>query len=753
MNPNNPQQPSRGGPPGGPPGLGGGGAGGVAPPAINPMKLLVKYKYILVASVVLGIIVGFASFIGLRRLSPRFTATVIFEALPVEDSVEDISVANIDSDEMDRFIGTQVATMRSDRVLRKVVSDPRLLQEARDWASQYMRGGQIDVIKAFEDIQDQVNAGAIPDTFLINLRASAGNPQDAAGLVRMVKEAYLSTLVTGFNRDIVSRRSSLSDSLDQTTNQINELTARKARLVREERIDSVNSDQSATAAQLALVNSELIRIQQQLEAMRVMRAEDQAQLDRETGIEYDSTLRAEVEQNPLIQNFKQQLKSFETRLLSLKSDGYQPEHRAYKRTVNQIEAHERKIEKAREELLRDRFEARLSGTIRTIAQFEAQQADLQTQKEEHEEKLTELTRITEEIKDIDRQIAAMITRQSEQESALSDLRSSAALQSSQRVRVYQSETLPDSPSFPKLVIIVPAGVLVISGLTAGLIFLYEFLDQRVKSASDIRSIARVRALGSIMHLSEDPSKPERIERVCIDHPGSVLAEHVRQLRTVLAKQMQGDGLSTLVISGVMPGSGATTLIANLAFAGAGAGQRVAVLDANVRRPRIHEMFGLEQGEGLGEILKLGRDLDDRVHRVEGGPDVILAGAREHRSPDMLSGAAMRGLLDTLKSRYDLVLIDAAPAVVSGDATVLANQADATMLVARAMSEKKGQVARVSREMGDCRARFLGVVVNAVQSSAGGYMGKNIRTAFAYHTSTEQDAEADTEKGQKPRDAA
>jgi len=744
MNPSNPQQPHRGGPPGP-----GGGAGAVAPPAINPMKLLVKYKFVLVASVVVGVFVGFGALIALRRFAPKYTAMVIFEALPVENAVDEISVANIDDDEMDRFIGTQVATIRSDQVLRKVISDPRLLQEAPQWSKKYLRGGQVDVIKAFEDIKNQINAGAIPETFLINLRATAGNPQDAAGLVKMVKEAYLSTLITGFNRDIVSRRGSLRDSLDQTVNQIDELTARKARLVREERIDSVNSDESATAASLALVNAELVRIQQTLEAMRVMRAEDQAQLDRETGIEYDSTLRAEVEQDPLIQSFKQQLKSFETRLLSLKSDGFQPEHRAYKQTVNQIEAHERKIEKAREELLRDAFEARLAGTIRTIAQFEAQQADLQTQKEELEEKLTELTRITEEIKDIDRQIVAMINRQSEQEAALANLQSSAALQSSQRVRVYQSETVPDEPSFPKFIVVVPAGVFVVCGLTAGLIFLYEFLDQRVKSTSDIRSLARVRALGSIMLASEDPSRPERIERVCIDHPGSVLAEHVRQLRTVLTKQMQSEGHKTLVVSGVMPGSGATTVISNLAFASVGAGLRVAVLDANVRRPRIREMFGLDRGEGLGEILALGRDPDACVRTIENGPDVITAGSREHRTPDQLSGQRMRALLEALKDRYDLVLIDVAPTVVSGDATVLANLADATMLVARAMSEKKGQVARVAREMGECRGRFLGVVVNAVQSAAGGYMGKNIRTAFAYH----KKAEDDELKDEKPRDAA
>ena len=497
------------------------------------------------------------------------------------------------------------------------------------------------------------------------------------------------------------------------------------------------------------MNGELLEIQKQLEAMRVMRAEDQAQLDRETGIEYDSTLRERVEQNQLILTFKQELKSLETRLMSLKADGYQPAHRMYKQVVNQIESHERKIEKAREELLREAFESRLSGTIRTINQIEAQEADLLTQKEELEEELTELTRISEEIQDIDRQIQAMIARRSEQESALSELQSSAALESSQRVRVAESESVPDSMSFPKLIMMVPAGVVVVLGATAGIVFLIEILDQRVKSASDVRALPRVRSLGSVMDASEDPTKPEDIGSACATAPGSVLAEHVRQLRTTIAKDMQRDGLKSLVVTSAMPGSGASTIIANMAHASVNAGQRVLVVDANVRRPAMHDIFGVELGKGLGEIVTGEAQTTECVRTIDGGPDLITVGGRSKCRPEHLSGRRMSDLVDELGSSYDLVLIDVSPAVVAGDAAVLANIADSSILVARALSEKKGQVARVARELGECRGRFMGVVVNAVQSAAGGYMGKNIRTAFAYQSAEASGSGPDP----KPRNAA
>ena len=122
------------------------------------------------------------------------------------------------------------------------------------------------------------------------------------------------------------------------------------------------------------------------------------------------------------------------------------------------------------------------------------------------------------------------------------------------------------------------------------------------------------------------------------------------------------------------------------------------------------------------------------------------GTKKNRQVERISGHHMKELLASVRDQYDIVLIDVAPAIVAGDAMILANMVDSSMLVVRAMSEKKGQVARVARELDECRAELLGVLVNAVQSAAGGYMRQNIRTAFNY-----REVEETTKK--KPKDSA
>ena len=711
-------------------------AGAAAGVSIDPFKLLHKYKFVLVLSVFVGIVVGVISHIAFSRLAPTYTSEVIFVCSPAEETVEVISVANVDETEMERFIGTQVVNIKDTSNLSRVVTDPRLLSFAPKWSEGYMNGGNIDIVSALKDLEDMVSAYSIPNTFLIRLAVKTRDKNDAAGLATMVKDAYLGNLNRLTQHDVNQRRKAIQDSIQATNIAIAELTGQKVRLVREERIDSIESDESTASGQLRLINSELLGIQQTLEALTVLRANDDAQLQRDTGIEYDSTLRAQIEESVMMLTFKQEVKRLETSLVALQSTGIQPEHRQYKQTVAQIDAHMRKIEDAREELLREAFESRVQSTIITLQQLRAQEAELFTQKEALEEKLTELTRIGEEISDIDRQIDARISQMGEQEKARSDLDAAAGLTSAQRVEVQGPATVPDLPTFPILFVMVPAGMFIVVGLTVGVIVLFEVLDQRIQSASDIRMIPRTPSLGVLLDACEDPSTPKTVCTAFADAPGSVFAEHIRQLRTGVGAAMNRSGHHSMVVVGAMPQSGATSVITNLAHSFVANGTRTLIIDANIRRPGVHTALGLSAGPGLSDVLAGESSLDSCVTKIEDNLSVLQVGSSKNRMAEQLSSQKMKQLLQKTRDEYDLVLIDVAPAVVAGDAMILANMVDASMLVVRAMSEKRGQVARVSRELNESGAEFIGVLVNAVRSSAGGYMRKNIRTSFNYRNAEE-----------------
>ena len=558
-------------------------AGGGGAASIDPIKLLHKYKLVLVGSVFIGMVIGVVAHKLLSKFAPVYTAKITFACSPVEESIGDIDVAKVDEVEMERFIGTQVATLKSQLILSKVISDPRLQDLAPKWSSHYVQKGSIDIVDAYKDFEGMVSVSAVPKTYLIRLSVSAGDKNDAAGLVTMVKDAYQGNLDTVYKREIIARRKAIRDSIQATDTQIRDLTAKKIRYVQDERIDSIDSAQSATANLLGLVNGQLLNVVQTIEAMEVIKSNDEAQLQRDTGIEYDSSLREIVEQSPMMQTFKQELKRLETLLVGLQADGIKPDHRQYRQLSNQIDAHKRKLESTREEMLREAFEARVNNTAVSIQQLHAQAEELTQQKTSLEEKLTELTRIGEEIADVDRQIEAKIQQMSLQEIELADLQAASAMTSAQRVSVVEDATVPDLPTFPQWFIMIPAGTIIVVGLTCGLILLFELADQRIKSASDIRSIPRVRPLGIIMDASEDPESPESVHTVFADHPNSVLSEHFRQLRTTITSSMSKADHHSLLVAGTIPQSGATAIITNLASACVATHLKTLIIDANMRK--------------------------------------------------------------------------------------------------------------------------------------------------------------------------
>jgi len=421
-----------------------------------------------------------------------------------------------------------------------------------------------------------------------------------------------------------------------------------------------------------------------------------------------------------------------------------PEHRDFRAVEAQITSTEQELQNAREEELSKIFNAQLDDARQKLAQYGAQASDLLRQREDLRLELTDLTRILADIEDLDARISQMITSRTELEIDLRSVTATGRAERGPRVQVIQGERKPNRISFPNIYVMIPAGVLLTCSLVGGLIVVREVLDQRVKSPADVAMIPRARVLGMIPASSEDPLSPDSIETVFRDEPKSILAESFRQIRTPLLKKMQRAGHRSLLVVSGMPGSGATSVTTNLAFACAAAEQRVLIIDANFRRSSIHRIFGQGEAPGLSDVLagaaalsKVARKTDDdRVHILPGG-------SREHRVFERLGSEKMSELLAEASKDYDLVLIDVSPAIVSGDAVSLANRVDASVLVVRALFEKRGMVARLRNELGDARGEMLGVVVNGVRSAAGGYMRKNIRTSHAYQTEDSRDVPSDT----------
>src|SRR5690606_11648374 len=192
---------------------------------------------------------------------------------------------------------------------------------------------------------------------------------------------------------------------------------------------------------------------------------------------------------------------------------------------------------------------------------------------------------------------------------------------------------------------------------AGLVFLKELLDQRVKSPQDVRLLPNTELLGVVPAAEEDPGHESEFERAVRNDPYGLLAESFRQLRTALLSRMDRRGYKTLMFVGTQGDSGVTAIISNMAASMAHNGRRVLVIDANFRRPSQHTAFGTQLKPGLFEVLKREASFEEAVAHVDGlSVDVLAAGDARLAPPEILEGAACRGLLGDLETQYDLILI-------------------------------------------------------------------------------------------------
>jgi non-specific protein-tyrosine kinase len=291
-----------------------------------------------------------------------------------------------------------------------------------------------------------------------------------------------------------------------------------------------------------------------------------------------------------------------------------------------------------------------------------------------------------------------------------------------------------TPAYPVETISMPQALAFggIGGIAVGSAFalLFEFLKDAVRTPRDITGIAGDAPIARVRHARG--RRGFRIRRqpllVMLDSPRSPTAEAFRSLRATLQVMSAGGALRTLAISSPGPHDGKTFIACNLAVALAQSGKRVLLVDADLRRPRVHTWFNISNERGLADILEHAPGPNRQARSVEiGASDVVqsrvdnlwllTAGQLPPNPGERLSSEAMASLLDTLGRHWDVVVIDTAPAEVVADTLLLAHQVDGCLLVARAGRTRRAALAGALAALRDVRQVVFGVVLNDEKPSA------------------------------------
>ncbi|MDQ0674001.1 capsular exopolysaccharide synthesis family protein [Pseudarthrobacter siccitolerans] len=267
---------------------------------------------------------------------------------------------------------------------------------------------------------------------------------------------------------------------------------------------------------------------------------------------------------------------------------------------------------------------------------------------------------------------------------------------------------PLAPSAPNTKLNLFAGLCIGAALGVGGSVLRTKLDNRIRGESDLRHLTDAPLLGGITFDQDAVKKPLLTQTA----PQSPRAESFRQLRTNLQFANVTGEARTVLLTSSLPGEGKSTTATNLAIALAQAGQTVCLVDADLRRPMVHEYLGLDKSVGLTTALVGDMDINELL-QPWGDDDlfVLVSGQIPPNPSELLGSQAMRAVIERLESTFDTVVIDAPPLLPVTDAAVLSQHVGGVVVVVGSSKLKHQDLQKSLSALSMVGATLLGVVLN------------------------------------------
>lgn len=283
-------------------------------------------------------------------------------------------------------------------------------------------------------------------------------------------------------------------------------------------------------------------------------------------------------------------------------------------------------------------------------------------------------------------------------------------------RILSSAVIPTRAAYPRtglILVVAFAGSLVIGTL---LIFMVErwHADFGFRSADEIAEAMGLRALALIPDLGRRATQGMPVEDYILQKPNSAFSEALQRVRTSLLISVDGPPPKTVLVTSSVPLEGKSTVACALARQSARSGLKVILIDADLRRPRLHEVIGFKNHNGLSEVLTGRANPEAAICRDEkSGLDFLPAGVGVLSPPDLFRSSTMRILLEEMAAYYDLVIIDSPPITAVSDSLTLSGLTDTTLYVVRWETTPRNVAMAGIRQVAESGGEIAGIVLSRV----------------------------------------
>ncbi len=260
----------------------------------------------------------------------------------------------------------------------------------------------------------------------------------------------------------------------------------------------------------------------------------------------------------------------------------------------------------------------------------------------------------------------------------------------------------------------------------GLALFLEYLDDTIRTTEEVENYLNLPALAAIPTMEAAPRRKlllvgsdaeigDRSELLIHSDSRSSLAEAYRQLRTSILLSTAGHAPKSLLVTSSLPSEGKTTTATNTAISLAQTGARVLIIDADMRRPRVHSVFGIKNNVGLSSILSSELTENDVLDAIQLDPktrlNVMASGPIPPNPAELIGSDQMTKLLKLLQRHFDHVVVDSPPITSFTDGVLIASMVDGVILVVHSGRSSKQVVRKARQLVQDVGAKIFGVVLN------------------------------------------
>ncbi len=644
---------------------------------------------------------------------------------------------------LEDYVATQVTLIKSEMIRREAVKDLRQVKldqplPADDLAAAEVVRAGLGVARDKDTSgPNQIGSG------IVNLTFKCRNPQDARRILEAVITAYRRELTNLYERSTTEKLQSLDNVIKLTREQKaaaenRQFEAQKElRLITPEEVPSIRNRLSAAKTKQGELQMDKVVVDEQLALI------DKTGKNRRDRLYTLALLVGQSRPGGIIgverDGPEARLRQLEAQSMSL-SQSLGKDHEKMRALREEMEYLKKEIALQNPEDPTGQldelgaFHGKLLQQKRTI---DLQLKELEARLIEDEKKLQAAGAVQDKIDS-----AAAEIKVAEQVIS-GKIQERAATQATLGLGGYEAtEITPPGDGVqvaPVLIQSILMGVAVGLVLGALAVLAAELTDKSFKSPAEIRRRLGLPVVGHIPQIRvdapADPAAPARLDPLLASalRPKSAEAEAYRGLRTQLYFSTQGRGHQVVQVTSPNPGDGKSTLAANLAVSIAQSGKRVALVDCDFRKPRIHKMFDLSTSEvGLAGVIAGEVPLPAAV-RPSGLPnlDLLPCGPRPTNPAELLTSPQFQEMLTELRQTYDFVIVDTPPLLAVSDPAVVAPRVDGVLLVFRMTKKVRPAAERAREQLAALGANVLGVVVNGWSSGGRGYYEYNYGASYGY----------------------